>query len=471
MLPVLRPYQEHDLAQVRYNFRTYRSVVLVEPTGAGKGTLASYIVNSASTSGYRVIFLVNRRDLVNNMADRVTDLGIPHGVIMGNDPRRRPDLNVHVASIDTLQRREDRPRANLLIVDEAHFAVSPIWLKVLNAYPEAKVLGLTATPIRLDGRGLGEVFESMVKGPSVQSLIDQAYLVPSVVFRPAGPELSSVRKTAGGDFNQKQLAEISDKPKLVGDLVEQWRKKCPDRKTVAFCVDKKHALHTAEQFRCAGFDWAYVDCDTPDEERKRIWKDFDRGQLNGVSSVGVISYGWDHPICSCIVGARATASMGLWRQMLGRASRPYKDKENFFVMDHFDNTLRLDALFEDDVDWTLDGVGTGKESEPSVATITTCRQCFASFRTGPLNCPYCGASLPRKVRTFETVNGDLVQGTPRKARSAKEWQQSLTGDQRRQKFDEFRTIAALRQYKPTWALVKYKAIFGDWPPRDWTRNA
>jgi DNA repair protein RadD len=468
MLPVLRPYQQFDLAQVRIKFRTYRSVVLVQPTGAGKGTLASYIVTNARDRGYRVVFLVNRRNLVHDMSQRIDRLGIEHGVIMGNDPRRRPDLNVHVASIDTLHRREDRPRADLLILDEAHFSISPTWLKVLNAYPNAKVLGLTATPIRLDGRGLGEIFDVMVKGPSVQSLIDQGYLVRSAVFRPKGPDLSGIRKTAG-EFNQKQLAEVADKPRLVGDLVEQWRKKASHRKTAAFCVNKHHALETAEKFRCAGYDWAYVDCDTPDDERDRIWRDFDHGQLNGVSSVGVISYGWDHPICSCIIGARATASMGLWRQMLGRASRPYKGKENFFVMDHFDNTGRLDALFEDDVPWTLDGVGTVKEST-SVSSITTCRQCFATFRSGPVTCPYCYAPLPRPRRTFEQVNGELVEGAPRKARTAQEWQRSLTTEQRRKKFEEFQFIARERHYKPTWAFMKFKAIFGDYPPKEWNRS-
>lgn len=468
---LLRPYQEHDLKWVRYHFRTHRSVLLVQPTGAGKGTLAAYIVNNARDRGYRVIFLVNRRNLVHDMSERVGKLDIEHGVIMGDDPRTRPDLSVHVASIDTIQRREQRPPANLLIVDEAHFAVSPTWRKVLDAYPQAKILGLTATPIRTDGRGLRESFDVMVKGPSVQSLINQGYLVPSIVFRPGGaPALGGLRKT-GGDFNRKQLAEIVNKPKLVGDLVKQWQARASHRKTAAFCVDKKHAWDTAERFRCAGYDFAYVDDETSDNDRQRIWRDFDHGQMNGIASVGVISYGWDHPVCSCIIGGRATASMGLWRQMLGRASRPAPGKRDFFVLDHFDNTGRLDALFEDDVDWTLDGVAVKESSRESVSSVSTCRQCFATFRTGPVTCPYCFNPLPRPRPKFQVVNGDLVEEAPRHPRTVKEWAATRTPEDRMKQFRHFQQIAKAQHYKPTWALVKYKALYGQWPPKEWIASA
>lgn len=468
----LRPYQEHDLGEVRKQLRSYRSVLLVQPTGAGKGTLASYIVTSAKNNGYKVVFLVNRRNLVNDMSDRVAALGIEHGVIMGNDPRRRPDLNVHVASIDTLYRREQRPHADLLIADECHFAVTETWQEVLGSYPQAKVLGLTATPIRADGRGLREVFDTMVKGPSVKSLIAQGYLVPAVVFRPAGaPSLEGIRKV-GGDFNKRQLAEIADKPKQVGDLVVQWQRRASHRKTAAFCVTKEHAWNTAERFRMAGYDWVCVDDETSDADRKRIWYDFDHGRLNGIASVGVISYGWDHPICSCVIGARATASMGLWRQMLGRGSRPYPGKENFYVLDHFDNTGRLDALFDDDVDWTLDGVARkesdGGEGAPGVPSVTTCRTCFATFRTGPDVCPYCLNPLPRRKPTFQFVRGELVEmEAPREPRNAKEWAAMATMDQRRTEFEKWRQMGRERNYKPSWAAVKYKALFHQWPPKGW----
>jgi DNA repair protein RadD len=468
----LRIYQEHDLLEVREKFRLCRAVLLVQPTGAGKGFLAAHIVRTASGRSFRVMFLVNRRALVNDMSKRVSKLGLEHGVIMGDDPRYNLDHPVQVASIDTIYRRQNLPPADLLIIDEARFAVTPTWMKVVALYPNAKILGLDATPMRTDGMGLGHLFQAMVQGPSVENLIGQGYLVPSVVFRPQGaPSLSGVQKQ-GGEFNQKQLAEVCDKPKLVGDVVEQWKKRAQDRKTAAFCVNKHHALQVAEKFRCAGFDWAYVDDETSDNERDHIWEDFDNGNLNGVSSVGVISYGWDHSICSCVISAAATESVSRWRQTLGRGGRIHPGKTDFFVLDHFDNSGRLNAFFEDQVEWSLDGKAIRDTGETS-GSVSMCRKCFASFRSGPFKCPYCGAEIPKQVRRIQTVKGELEEERRRqqKQEAIAEWQSGVAEDTRRAKYEEFRQIAKMRGYKPTWPNVRFHIIYGHWPPKEWSRGA
>lgn len=469
MLPVLRDYQTDDLGEVRVAFRSHRSVVLVEPTGAGKGTEASYIVHNVIEGGRRVLFLVNRRNLVHDMSDRVTRLGIDHGVIMGNDPRTRPDLKAHIASIQTVHRRQKRPKADLIIVDEAHFAVSKMWKDVLDSFPEAKILGLTATPIRADGRGLGEVFEHMVVGPSTQQLIDWKYLVPARVFRPAGaPKLEDLPKID----NLQQLAALCNKPKLVGDLVKTYQAMGQNRKSVAFGVVQDHAHRIAESFRCAGIEFAYVGDDTPETERKKIWYDYDHGNLRGIASVGVISYGWDHSICSCIIGARATNAMGLWRQMLGRGGRPHPGKEDFFVFDHFDNTGRLNALFEDDVQWQLHGNAIRETPGEKVVSVTTCRKCFATFRANPgiRTCPYCFAEIPKHQIPIPRAKGELEEmEREKKARAIDAWAGKQGDDKRRAKFEEFRQLARERNYKASWATVKFKVIFGHYPPREWMR--
>lgn len=466
----LRPYQEHDLEEVRVQMREHRSVLLVEPTGAGKGTLASHIVRNANERGRSVLFLVNRRTLVRDMSGRLDKLGLDHGIVMGDDPRRRAWLSTHIASIDTLHRRPYIPHADLLILDEAHFAVSPIWSRVLERYPDAKILGMTATPIRLDGRGLGEVFESMVQGPQVQQLIDMGYLVPSRLIQPPGaPNVSGVRMV-GGDFNRSALAEVCDQTKIIGNIVKHWTQYASDRKTVSFGVHQKHAQNIAERFRTAGISCAYVDAETPDAERDRIWKDLDEGQLRVVSSVGVVSYGWDHPIVSCVIGARPTASIGLWLQQVGRGSRPYPGKENLLVLDHAGNSSRLDVLYEDDRVWSLEGEALKSTKDDKAPSVTICVSCYRGFKAGPKRCPWCGALLPVQFRHVLEEEGVLEERKrQRKALAIEEWRRVVTGEQRREKFLEFRRIAKERGYSPKWPQVKYKVIFGQWPKKEWIR--
>jgi DNA repair protein RadD len=465
----LRDYQERDLQALRLGFRQHRSGLLVQPTGAGKGTLASHIVQSAVARGNSVLFLVNRRTLVHDMSKRLDRIGIDHGIIMGSHPRRKAWLRTHVASIDTLHRRDVVPAAAVLIVDEAHFAVSPTFLSVLGKYPEAKVLCMTATPIRVDGRGLGEICEFMVKGPTVRELIDLGYLVPSRVFAPSSPDVSAVKKTAG-DFNQKQLAAVCDRAKLVGDIVAHWKQHASDRKTAVFGVDQNHAKHLAEQFQEAGANFAYVDAETPDEERDRIWDGLDSGSVQGVTSVGVISYGWDHPIVSCVILARPTTSLSLHLQQIGRGSRPHPGKRDLLVLDHASNTHRH-GFYEDDRGWSLDGGLIPKKGAESAMAITGCRKCFGVFKRGPVRCPYCGAPITKQSRNVIVDDGALEEiQRERKLLAIEEWREKVTGDKRREKFEEFCRIAEERGYKKTWPAMKFKAIFGQWPSSEWRRE-
>jgi superfamily II DNA or RNA helicase len=405
------------------------------------------------------------------MSQRLDRLGIDHGIIMGADKRRKPWLPTHIASIDTLHRRETVPEAQLLIVDEAHFAVTETWKGALARYPEAKVLGMTATPIRLDGRGLGEVFEVMVQGPQVNELIKMGHLVPSRLIQPPGPNVSGVRRI-GGDFNSKALAEVCDQKVIIGNIVQHWKKYAADRKTVSFAVNRAHAEHIAEMFRCEGVDCAYVDCNTSDEDRDRIWDELDNGNLRVVSSVGIISYGWDHPAVSAVIGARPTESTGLWLQQIGRGSRPHPEsnKQNLLILDHAGNTQRLDVLYEDDRKWSLDGkvLESGR-----AAPVRTCPECYATFPAGHKTCPYCGADLAKQEdRSVPQIDGELEEyKRERRALSPEEWRTSFfTEEQRRKKYDYLVRITRERGYKPAYPAVKFKHMFGYWPPREWQRN-
>ena len=480
---ILRPYQETMVERVREEIRAGRNPVIVSPCGSGKGNLIAYMVHGAVSRKHRVIFAVHGRALVTDMSERISKLGIDHGVLMGGEKRQRWH-QVQVASIDTLHRMAHPPEASLIIADEADGAMSPTWRRTLDKFPEARLIGATATPIRMDGKGLGKecggLFDSMVLGPNEQDLIDMGFLVGShVLAPPPPPDLGNLKKTAG-EFNAKQQSSICDKVKIIGDIVEHYKKHAAGRKTAAFGVDQKHSAHIAESFNAAGVPFAYVDASTPQEERQRIWRDLDRndGTLMGVSSCGVTVVGWDHPIVSCLVVARKTASLRLHKQMLGRGSRPYPGKENFLILDHVSNVHYHSpyGLFEQTPAWSLDGDAI-KDAGKKAPAVSTCKHsyrwpdgrvqlpCYATFRAGPRECPMCGLPLRIIERKVEVEAGELQEvkrvTVPMAAVSE--------GNERifRMQYEALLSKADEKNYKLGWADALFARRFGFQPEKHW----
>ena len=462
----LRAYQDENLEEIRDLIRQgFKRILLVQPTGAGKGTLASFIVHSAAAKGRRIQFWVNRRTLVHDMSQRLTKLSVDHGVIMASSKLRKPWCPVQVCSIDTLRNREVPPQADLIFLDEAHFCVSAGWLEMIAKYPKATFILMTATPIRLDNRGLGEIADVMVPGPSVQDLVNQGYLVPSRVFSFQQADLNGVKKQ-NGDFNQKQLAEACDKNVLVGDIVKNWLYRAADRKSVFFGVDKKHAAHVAEQFRAVGVSAVDVNDETPDDERDRIWHDLDHGDLRMVTSVGVISYGWDHPIVSCCVLGRPTEALALHLQQIGRGARPYPGKRDLLIHDHAGNHHRH-GFYEDAREWSLKG-GLVKRPGDKVTSVCTCPACFMTFASGPDRCPACGSPIPKQHRVMRVVDAEL-QEIQRKAAAIDSWRENCSSDQKLQKFLEYRRQARDRGYSRKYPFARFMGTFKEPPKGDWWR--
>jgi DNA repair protein RadD len=464
-IPTLRPYQVKDLESIRAAFRKHQRVLLTQPCGSGKGTLASYIIHAmhAKSETSNALFLVNRRTLVFDMSERLDRLGIEHGIIMGG-VAPKPWLRTQIASIDTVNRRESVPPADLIIMDECRFAMGDIWKKVLARYPKTKVLGLDATPERTDGQGLGHIFEYMVVGPQVEELIALGHLVPSTLFRSKEtPDVKGVR----GD---KQIAEICCGSTIVGDVVETWHKRAQGLKTVCFACDKNHAHILRREFDESGVECDEVFDDTPDKERAELWHRLDHGTLKVLLSVGVVSYGWDHPIISCVIDAAPTSSVSRAIQRWGRGARPYPGKTSFVLLDHAGNTHEH-GLYEDHREWRLDGPALGDSKNESV---TMCRKCFCTFRSGPDVCPHCGADIPKRIRQVNVIDEDLELYRRQQLLDnihegggvgpAFKYLRTSEADKER-RYRQLVAIAASRGYKPKWADVNYKNEFGQWPSK------
>jgi DNA repair protein RadD len=357
MSAILRPYQAHIAAQFeRLIAQGKRRVIVVAPTGSGKTVIACAII---AATPRRVLVVSHRREIVRQTSDKLTAAGVAHGVIQaGNEKKLRPMASVQVASIQTLHARAIRsstmlmPLADLVIIDEAHHACAVTYRKILEAYPDAIVLGLTATPCRGDGRGLGGIFETMIECPQVAELIVGGYLVKARLYAPVNPDLKGVR-TVKGDFHEGQLADRMDRDKLVGDIVTHWHKYGERRRTIAFACSVGHPIHIRDEFVKSGVRAEHLDGSTPKDERDAMLARLASGATEVIANCMVLTEGFDCPDIGCITLARPTKKMGLYRQMIGRGLRPADGKTDVVILDHSGAVFRH-GLPEDRVEWSLD---------------------------------------------------------------------------------------------------------------------
>jgi superfamily II DNA or RNA helicase len=450
----LRDYQESAVQAVRDSFRSgHKNTLLVSPTGSGKTVIFSYIAAGMARNNKRILIVAHRRELLKQISNALKKVGVAHAVMAGGY-RGVPTANVVVASVFTLVKRiKGMQPFDLIIGDEAHhFTPDSSWGKVVIGFPGARVLGVTATPERLDGKGLGQMFEDMVMGPTVAELTAQGFLSHAIVYAPSAPDLNGVG-TRMGDYVQKQLEEAMVKTVITGSAVKHYGKYAPGKKAIAFCVSVRHAKDVAAEFREAGFTASHIDGGMKEEERDGVLKAFEEGRVQVLTSCDLVSEGFDLPAVEVAILLRPTKSLGLYLQQCGRAIRPHPDKEKTIILDHAGNTARH-GFIDDDREWTLaDGFVQGRGNGDKAETVRTCTACFAMHKPSP-TCPVCGYVYPVKPRVVKHVDGDLVM-------MAREGEQDITTDEGmlQNKFKVLISVGRKRGYKnPT--LWAYNVICG-----------
>ena len=354
------------------------------------------------------------------------------------------------------------PAADLVIVDEAHHARAKTYRKLLKAYPDAVILGLSATPCRGDGRGLGDVFDALVDCPSVADLTASGFLVPTRVFAPSRPDLTGVRIDRG-DYVEAQLAERMNTIKLVGDIVTHWIRLADRRRTVVFATGVSHSKHLRDEFCRAGILAEHIDGTTPIEERDAILAKLAAGLIDVLCNAMVLTEGWDSPEVSCLVLARPTKSMGLYRQMVGRVLRLAPGKTDALILDHA-GAIFEHGFIEEPVNWTLapdkraENPTQASRARHEIALADNCPECFA-VRIGGQPCGVCGWRPQPKGLAVDVADGDL--GEVGRDRSVKG---KISGAAEKQTFyRELLGAARQKGYRDGWAAHKAKERYGTWP--------
>jgi DNA repair protein RadD len=399
----LRPYQTQLVTEIRGQYQLGRKAVLaVLPTGGGKTVCFAHIAQAASVKGNRVLILVHRQELL-DQASRA--MPVPHGVIAAG---RAMDLShtVQVASVQTVARRLHllpRDFFQLLVVDEAHHTTAATSAKVIAHFHSAKLLGVTATPIRGDGRGLGEHYQAMVQGPTAAELTSEGYLAPARVLAPPGFDSAGLRKRMG-DFDTKQAEQRVGT--IMGDCLGHYRKHLSGQTAIAFCCSVAHAEAVAALFQSAGIAAASIDGSMDTSTRRELLQRLAVGDLKVLTSCALIGEGVDVPSVGGCILLRPTASVGLHLQMIGRCLRPQPGK-TAVVLDHVGNTLRLGHHLEER-DWTLDGLK--KRDREAAPSVKVCPTCFATSPSAALVCRDCGhVFAPPERRELKQVEGELVE--------------------------------------------------------------
>lgn len=401
----LREYQKRAIARTKAALATHGRICVVMPTGAGKSTVFSRFVQICTRNGKRVLFFVHSKELVEQFAERLMgQFEIPSGIIMSG-VASKPKRPVQVASVQTLVRRT-RPDADVVIIDECHRSKAKSYEKILEWYPEAKVIGLTATPFRTDGKPLGDVYETIVHPVKIRELMEMGYLVPTRVYVPSNDVDLGGIKTRAGDYATGELAERYSDSAVVQGVVSNYLKFAGGKKMIVFNVNVEHSKLANEKFLEAGIPSAHLDGSTPKGEREKAIRDFRAGRVRVLHNVALFIEGFDVPDTDGVILNRATKSEMFYVQMVGRGLRPAKGKTECIVLDHGGNTQRFG--FVEDYDQRPFNLnekrgGGRKKGEAGPKKCGECNEGIAEFVHESEDfrhyaCTCCGHESKRAVR-------------------------------------------------------------------------
>lgn len=475
-IPELRANQKLAVERIRDGWkRKVRNLLLAAPARSGKTTIFSYIAKCAydhslatiekyKAAGqsyeepYHVLIVASRRELIQQASSRIAKYGIKHGIVMAGDSRSRPNMIVQVASMQTLRRRPEwMGKFKLIIIDECHASSSASYMWLIENNPKAYLLGFTATPFRTDNKPLGKIYGELIKISTVIEQISLGYLVPYRVFCPFIPDTTGLKANKDGDFDSAQAGAIMDKPELVGNIVQEWMKRCSSRQTICYASNVQHSKNIVAQFQAAGIRAAHIDATTPKAIRKRIRDDIENGNLQLVSNVGIWTEGVDIPCVSAIIFARLTESRVLYIQAGMRGMGAYDEsyefihkyglKSDMILLDHAGVTHKFGSLYDQEVDeLSRDNPIKGiKDQTLDDLKMRQCPKCDCCHPTASL-CPECGYIYAPAERELKQVEGELQELDLEKFRKDKANQVKKA-----KTIEALKVIEGERGYKSGWA--------------------
>lgn len=401
----LRQYQEEVKSKIRESFQKgNKSVMLQLPTGAGKTVSFVNIARDVIDNGKNVLILVHRVELIRQTYDKCLRHQLQVSVIHADFVYKKY-CRLQIASVPTLANRVKGAKSkslpeniDLIIIDEAHHATANSWRNILEFYPDAKVLGVTATPVRSNGEGFEDLFDDLVIGVTPKFLIENGYLAkPRIFANPLRFDLSKIKVKSTGDYNERDLVKNYEQSTTYGDLIKTWRDKANNMKTVVFGINIDHVKKIVDAFNEEGIPAVHLSSDFDNVTRNRVINDFKDGKVKILANVNIVTEGFDLPAIEAVMLVRPTKSLSLYLQMVGRGLRPAEGKDRAIILDHAD-CVAVHGFPEQDRIWTLKGWKTADERDVPVKKMK-----FKDLSTGEMFDP---RELPDHITEIELIEVD-----------------------------------------------------------------
>lgn len=494
----LRDYQVNSVQKIITFFKAgSKNILCQQPTGAGKSLIIAAVVGVAVEQGMRVLLVAHKIELINQLAGHISQwLGIDGGIIANKSRYKRDlDVQIQVGSIQALTRfkSETLPKADLVVFDEAHHCSARTYSKLFEHYQDSFILGVTATPARIDGRGLRKLFdgidgfEELILGVPTKDLIEDDYLTPFKIFAASNLVDTNGLHTRAGDYIPSELEKRVSQTILYGDLIETWKKHAAGKRTIVYPVSVKLSKEYCQAYNAAGIPAAHIDAKTPYDLRSQIIEDFRDGKILVLCQHSIVVEGVDIPAIEAVQFARPTKSLVTWFQAIGRALRPAPDKEHAVIIDHTENHLNL-LWPSDTIGWGLDALSLPKKRKGCLK----CESCSHVWQftlkesmRGFSVCPNCqekhyfegskgskAEALDKQVKTCKAVI-DLIDRQPdpqimeriedliriaKEKKYKKGWVGHRVLEIPNISYPELVEVSAKLNYKRGWAFVQFQEL-------------
>lgn len=443
----LHPYQQKLVDETRSRLKQgYKAVLIQSPAGSGKSVVISEVARLTVRKGGIVLFMVHRKELVNQIRDSFVE----------------NEVDLTKCVIQTVGKIANRlrvlPKPTLIICDETHHSLAKTYRKIYDFYSDVPRLGYSATPWRLNGKGLHDVYQTMILGPSIDWLIENHYLAPYKYFSVKLVNDEKLKKSSTGDYTAKSMDDAVGRT-IFGDVVKTYQEKTPGQQAIVYAHSVEFSKEVAEAFRQAGISAEHADAKTPTADREKIMADFKSGELKVLCNVDLISEGFNVPDCSVVIMLRPTESLVLYIQQSMRSMR-YRPNKVATVIDHVANYTRF-GLPDDEHTWTLDDRKKRKKKISDALPIRTCEFCFAVIPASSTVCPVCGKAIQRSESEIEVDQEVKLEQIHGRLDMKSEYNTVRYGRMKPREaktMEDLYGIAKARGYKPGWAWFQGKQL-------------